>query len=78
MRKKIKTLRLGNGTVIRHHFTLVLPLTEMQLVSYMGTCGEYEKGCVVCDTWAAWRKTGCMTIEADHDLMFKRLMNGEV
>ena len=79
MKSKIKKLVLGNGTVVRHHFTLVLPLTEMQLTQYMGNpCGEYEKGCIACDTWAEWRKTGCITLEADHDLMFKRLMNGEV
>ena len=79
MRKKIKTLRLGNGTVIRHHFTLAIPLTEMQVVSYVGTpCTDFEVGCIACDMWAAWRKTGCIAVEADHDLMFKRLMNGEV
>lgn len=75
---KIKTLRLGNA-VVRHHFDLAIPLTEMQLVSYMGNpCPEQEVGCIVCDTWAKWRKKGCITVVADHDLMFKRLMNGEV
>jgi hypothetical protein len=79
MKTKIKTLRLGNGTVMRHYFTLVLPLTEAQLVSYMGNpCEEHEVGCIVCKTWAAWKKNGCLTMEANHDLAVKRLMNGEV
>ena len=79
MKTKIKKLVLGNGTVVRHHFTLVLPLTEMQLTQYMGgPCEEHEDGCIVCDTWAEWHKTGCMTIEANHDLMVKRLLNGKV
>ena len=76
---KIKTLITGNGTVVRQYFHLAIPLTEMQLVSYMGNaCEEHERGCIPCDTWAEWRKTGCITVEADHDLMVKRLMNGEV
>ena len=76
--KKIKTLKLGNNRV-REYFDLVIPLTEMQLVSYMGDpCEEHERGCIVCNAWAEWRKTGCITVEADHDLMVKRLMNGEV
>ena len=76
--KKIKTLKLGNGRV-REYFDLVIPLTEMQLVSYMGMpCKEYGKECIVCDAWAKWKKTGCVTVKADHDLMFKRLINGKV